>query len=197
MFFDIGPLELVALVVLAVLVFGPEKLPKVIQDVSRLHPQGAGVLRQRQGGHPAELGPEFKDFEFEDLNPKTFVRKHLMDDDDLGLKEIRNGFDLRKELAEVTDAVNGTERDASGGNGGVRHHPPARPRAAPRPTSRPADARRGRRRPPTRTRRRSTPTPPERPRIPLRTSPALHLPHRGHLRRCILTSSIPRPMFAS
>ncbi|HEV7627993.1 MAG TPA: Sec-independent protein translocase TatB, partial [Streptomyces sp.] len=34
MFFDIGPLELIALVILAVLIFGPEKLPKVIQDVS-------------------------------------------------------------------------------------------------------------------------------------------------------------------
>ena len=35
MFNDIGPLELVTLVVLAVLVFGPDKLPKVIQDVTR------------------------------------------------------------------------------------------------------------------------------------------------------------------
>ncbi|MGW8378697.1 sec-independent translocase [Streptomyces sp. ODS28] len=111
MFFDIGPLELVALVVLAVLVFGPEKLPKVIQDV-------AGFIRKvRQFSDNAkddirsELGPEFKDFEFEDLNPKNFARKHLLDGkDDLGLKEIRNGFDLRKELDEVGDAVNGTER---------------------------------------------------------------------------------------
>jgi hypothetical protein len=31
------------------------------------------------------LGPEFKDFDFNDLNPKSFVRKHLIDgfeDDD-------------------------------------------------------------------------------------------------------------------
>ncbi|MEU9754904.1 twin-arginine translocase TatA/TatE family subunit, partial [Streptomyces althioticus] len=35
MFNDIGPLELVTLIVLAVLIFGPEKLPKVIQDVTR------------------------------------------------------------------------------------------------------------------------------------------------------------------
>jgi sec-independent protein translocase protein TatB len=59
-----------------------------------------------------ELGPEFKDFEFEDLNPKTFIRKHL-DNDELGLKEIRNGFDLKKEMAEVTDAVHGRESDSS------------------------------------------------------------------------------------
>ncbi|RLL68768.1 sec-independent translocase [Streptomyces sp. Z26] len=115
MFFDIGPLELIALIILSILVFGPDKLPKMIQDVT-------GFIRKvRQFSDNAkedirtELGPEFKDFEFEDLNPKTFARKHLMDNDDLGIKEIRNGFDLRKDLAEVTDAVNG--KDTANGSG--------------------------------------------------------------------------------
>ncbi|MBP2063861.1 sec-independent protein translocase protein TatB [Streptomyces iranensis] len=67
----------------------------------------------------SELGPEFKDFEFEDLNPKTFVRKHVLDSDELGLKEIRNGFDLRKEMAEVADAVHGRESDAPQGSSGA------------------------------------------------------------------------------
>jgi sec-independent protein translocase protein TatB len=58
-----------------------------------------------------ELGPEFKDFEFEDLNPKTFIRKQL-DNDDLGLKEIRNGFDLKKEMAEISDSVHGRETES-------------------------------------------------------------------------------------
>lgn len=110
MFNDIGPLELVTIVVLAVLVFGPEKLPKMIQDVTRT------IRKIREFSDSAkldirqELGPEFKDFEFEDLNPKTFIRKQL-DNDELGLKEIRNGFDLKKEMADVTDAVHGRESD--------------------------------------------------------------------------------------
>jgi sec-independent protein translocase protein TatB len=114
-FFDIGPLELVTLVLLAVIVFGPDKLPKIIHDV-------AGMIRKlREFSDSAkedirrELGPEFKDFEFEDLNPKTFVRKQLMDNDDLGLQEIRNGFDFRKELSEVTDSVHGRESDTVAG----------------------------------------------------------------------------------
>ncbi|HEY5833705.1 sec-independent translocase [Streptomyces sp.] len=121
MFFDIGPLELVALVVLAVLVFGPDKLPKVIQDTM------AFIRKVREFSDSAkedirrELGPEFKDFEFEDLNPKTFIRKNLMnDDDEYGLnelKDLRNSFDFRKELAEVTDAVNGVEPSASAAPG--------------------------------------------------------------------------------
>ncbi|MEU8348771.1 sec-independent translocase [Streptomyces sp. NPDC048845] len=117
MFNDIGALEIAALVILAVLVFGPDKLPKVIQDVSRT------VRKIRQFSDSAkedirsELGPEFKDFEFEDLNPKNFVRKQLMDNDDLGIKEIRNEFDLRKEMNEVADAVHGRDGDASGSPG--------------------------------------------------------------------------------
>jgi len=112
-FFDIGPLELVTLIVLAVLVFGPDKLPKVIQDVASFIRKVRQFSDNAKEDIRSELGPEFKDFEFEDLNPKTFARKHLLDNDDLGLKEISNTFDFRKDLAEVTDAVNG-----SGGAGG-------------------------------------------------------------------------------
>ncbi|KFG73857.1 sec-independent translocase [Streptomyces mutabilis] len=115
MFNDIGALELVTLVVLAVLVFGPDKLPKVIQDVSRTIRKIREFSDSAKQDIRQELGPEFKDFEFEDLNPKTFIRKQL-DNDELGLKEIRNGFDLKKEMAEVTDAVHGREPEASSGS---------------------------------------------------------------------------------
>src|SRR5688500_7091424 len=97
------------------MVFGPEKLPKMIQDA-------AGVLRTIRDCSDSgkqdirnELGPEFKDFEFEDLNPRRFAKKHLMDNDDLGLKELTSSLDMRKELSEVTDAVNGRpSRPANG-----------------------------------------------------------------------------------
>ncbi|MFE5258877.1 sec-independent translocase [Streptomyces coelicoflavus] len=112
MFNDIGALELVTLVVLAVLVFGPDKLPKVIQDVTRTIRKIREFSDSAKQDIRQELGPEFKDFEFEDLNPKTFIRKQL-DNDELGLKEIRNGFDLKKEMAEVADAVHSRDTDAS------------------------------------------------------------------------------------
>ncbi|MGW6401136.1 sec-independent translocase [Streptomyces sp. NPDC055134] len=113
MFNDIGPLELLTLVVLAVLVFGPDKLPKVIQDVTRTIRKIREFSDSAKRDIREELGPEFKDFEFEDLNPKTFIRKHL-DNDELGLKEIRNGFDLKKEMAEVTEAVQSADESSSG-----------------------------------------------------------------------------------
>ncbi|MBW1602953.1 Sec-independent protein translocase subunit TatB [Streptomyces sp. JJ66] len=122
MFMDMGPLEFAVLFILAVLLFGPDKLPKLIQDV-------AGFVRKiRQFSDSArddirnELGPDYQDFEFQDLHPKRFAQKHLMGDGDaLGLGELRNDldvredlrrFDLRKELSEVADAVNG--RDTPG-----------------------------------------------------------------------------------
>ncbi|MFI6011884.1 sec-independent translocase [Streptomyces sp. NPDC051243] len=115
MFNDIGPLELVTLIVLAVLVFGPEKLPKLIQDATRTIRKIREFSESAKQDIRQELGPEFKDFEFEDLNPKTFIRKQL-DNDELGLKEIRNGFDLKKEMAEVTDAVHGRDSESSAGS---------------------------------------------------------------------------------
>jgi sec-independent protein translocase protein TatB len=114
-FFDIGPLEIVALAILAVLVFGPDKLPKVIQDVSSFIRKVRAFSDSAKEDIRKELGPEFKDFEFEDLNPRTFVRKQLMDNDDLGLKELRNGFDFKTEMADITDTVHG--RDGSGSSG--------------------------------------------------------------------------------
>lgn len=107
---DIGPLELITLIVLAVLIFGPDKLPKMIQDVSRTLRKIREFSENAKEDIRSELGPEFKDFELEDLNPKTFVRKHVLDKDELGLKEIRNGFDFKAEMAEmaeVTDAAHG------------------------------------------------------------------------------------------
>jgi sec-independent protein translocase protein TatB len=115
-FFDIGPLELVALIVLAVLVFGPEKLPKVIQDVASFIRKVRQFSDSAKEDIRSELGPEFKDFEFEDLNPKNFARKHLMDNDELGIKDLASSFDLRKDLAEVTDAVNGKESKNGSGD---------------------------------------------------------------------------------
>ncbi|MBB1246783.1 Sec-independent protein translocase subunit TatB, partial [Streptomyces durbertensis] len=117
MIFDFGAMELLVLVVLGMLLFGPEKLPKVISDVVSFIRKVRSFSDSARDDIRNELGPEFKDFEFQDLHPKRFAQKHLMDRDDLGikeLKEIRESLDLRKELSEVTDAVNGVGRQPDG-----------------------------------------------------------------------------------
>jgi sec-independent protein translocase protein TatB len=78
--FDLSIYKLLVLAVIALVVFGPNELPKVasqagrwIRDLRRIAESAKTDLREG-------LGPEFQNFEFEDLNPKAFVRKHLMDD---------------------------------------------------------------------------------------------------------------------
>ncbi|MFE3586401.1 sec-independent translocase [Streptomyces niveus] len=120
MFNDIGALELVTLVILAVLVFGPDKLPKVIQDVSRFIRKVREFSDNAKEDIRSELGPEFKDFDFEDLNPKKFVRKQLSEhEDDLGLKEIRSSFNLKKEMNDVADSVHGRNDDTASSDSGT------------------------------------------------------------------------------
>ena len=96
----------VVLIVLGMLLFGPDKLPKMIQDVASFIRKVRSFSDSARDDIRREMGPEFKDFEFQDLNPKRFAQKHIMENDDLGIKELRESFDLRKELTDVSDAVN-------------------------------------------------------------------------------------------
>lgn len=77
--FGIGPLELVVIAIVAVLVFGPDRLPEFARTAGRLLRQVRQMVNNAQNDLRSELGPEFADLELQDLNPKNFVRKHLLD----------------------------------------------------------------------------------------------------------------------
>ncbi len=83
--FGIGPLELVVIAIVAVLVFGPDRLPEFARTAGRLLRQVRQMVSNAQNDLRNELGPEFADLDLQDLNPKNFVRKHLLEggDDDL------------------------------------------------------------------------------------------------------------------
>ena len=72
--------KLLILAVIALVVFGPHELPKIAQQAGR----ALRDLRRIAEGAKADLreglGPEFQDFDFDDLNPRRFVQKHLLDD---------------------------------------------------------------------------------------------------------------------
>ena len=78
--FDLSLTKLLALAVLALIIFGPHELPKIASQAGR----ALRDLRRIAEGAKADLrdglGPEFQDFDFEDLNPRRFVQKHLLDD---------------------------------------------------------------------------------------------------------------------
>ena len=78
--FDLSLTKLLVLAVIALIVFGPHELPKIASQAGR----ALRDLRRIAEGAKADLrdglGPEFQDFDFEDLNPRRFVQKHLLDD---------------------------------------------------------------------------------------------------------------------
>ena len=83
MFFDIGPLELVALAVIAMLVLGPDKLPRYAADAARVLRQVRRMANDAKTEMSRELGPELQDISMADLNPRSLVRKHLLEPLDL------------------------------------------------------------------------------------------------------------------
>jgi sec-independent protein translocase protein TatB len=78
--FDLNISKLLVLAVIALIIFGPNELPKMasqagkaLRDLRRIAEGAKNDLREG-------LGPEFENFELEDLNPKRFLQKHLFDE---------------------------------------------------------------------------------------------------------------------
>jgi sec-independent protein translocase protein TatB len=76
---DFNMSEIVVLGVLAVIIFGPEKLPEVARKAARVLNYLRNIANDAQGRLRQELGPEFADLELADLNPRAFVQKNLLD----------------------------------------------------------------------------------------------------------------------
>jgi len=78
--FDLSITKLLVLAVIALVIFGPNELPRLARQAGR----ALRDLRQIAEGAKADLreglGPEFQDFDFEDLNPRRFVHKHLFEE---------------------------------------------------------------------------------------------------------------------
>ena len=80
---DIGAGELLALGVVAVIVLGPERLPRYAAEAARVVRKVRRIADDARDEVSKELGPEFGDLSLRDLNPRTMVRKHLLDPIDL------------------------------------------------------------------------------------------------------------------
>jgi sec-independent protein translocase protein TatB len=78
--FDLSPYKLVVLAVIALVIFGPNELPRLASQAGRMLRE----LRKIADGAKADLqeglGPEFSNFDIDDLNPRRFVQKHFLDD---------------------------------------------------------------------------------------------------------------------
>src|SRR6476469_8984034 len=77
--FGVGLPELMVIAFVAVLVFGPDKLPDFARQAGRI------ARKMREFAHDArdelreELGPEYADLSLRDLDPRAIVRKHIVE----------------------------------------------------------------------------------------------------------------------
>ena len=84
MFDSIGWGEIVVLVLAALFIFGPERLPHLAKDAAtglrKVRSAITGVRQQVNESLGDEL-PELRDLDLRKYHPKTFIRSQLFDDD--------------------------------------------------------------------------------------------------------------------
>jgi sec-independent protein translocase protein TatB len=75
----IGFAEFLMIGVVALVVFGPDRLPEFARQAGRMVRQVRTLSRQARDDLRAELGPEYADFELTDLDPRRAIRKHIIE----------------------------------------------------------------------------------------------------------------------
>jgi sec-independent protein translocase protein TatB len=92
--FDFGFGEVIGLVVLALLLVGPERMPRVAADLAQMIRKVRSLTNTATAEIRENLGPGFEDLKPADLNPKTFIKRHVasvLDDEDEKERQNRNG----------------------------------------------------------------------------------------------------------
>jgi sec-independent protein translocase protein TatB len=93
---NLGGWEFIVIILVGLFIFGPDRLPKAISDGMRMLRNVRQMARNATGDLSRELGT---DIQLEDLHPKTFLRKHVLSEDDEAA--------LRKPLQGIYDDVRG------------------------------------------------------------------------------------------
>jgi sec-independent protein translocase protein TatB len=107
--FDIGLGELIGIAIVALIVLGPEKLPRYAADAAKMLRTVRKMASDARTEVTKELGPELSSLG--DMNPRGLIRKHLLEPVDLD------------------------DLDDLGADNPMRRTKPAAPRPADRPAS--------------------------------------------------------------
>jgi sec-independent protein translocase protein TatB len=116
--FDLSITKILVLAVIALIVFGPNELPKVASQAGRMLRDLRRIAEGAKADLREGLGPEFQEFDFDDLNPKTFVRKHLFDEEEQ--QALFDQFKATTDLSAepVTAAASGQNGNGNGNGSG-------------------------------------------------------------------------------
>jgi sec-independent protein translocase protein TatB len=101
--------EIIVLVLIALSIFGPDRLPKLINDGIRLLRRVRSMARDATEGLSRELGTQVT---LEDLHPKTFIRKHVLSEEEQAT--------LRKPLDDLSRDLRTVESDVRRAGSDIR-----------------------------------------------------------------------------
>jgi sec-independent protein translocase protein TatB len=146
--FSINGGELVVLLLVALVVLGPERLPQYAAQLAGLVRQARGFALRAREQVRSEMGPEFDDVDWQVLDPRRYdprriVREALLegDDDPFGFDALRSledfDFDLpdsaRSDSARSDSARSDSARSDSARSDSARSDSASRPRAEDEP----------------------------------------------------------------
>jgi sec-independent protein translocase protein TatB len=80
--FDLSITKILVLAVIALIIFGPDQLPRIARQAGQALRDLRRIAESAKADLQEGLGPEFRDFDINDLHPKNFVRKHLWEEFD-------------------------------------------------------------------------------------------------------------------
>lgn len=146
MFDNIGWAEIFTIIIVGLIIIGPEKLPGVIKDVRAAVFAARRAITNARAELDGNLGEEFREFrepinkvaEWQRMGPKAAITKALFDGDE----EFLDDFDPKKIMASGTAGAAHRARQKREGADVPMENPPVErrpeatePRVAPRPPS--------------------------------------------------------------
>lgn len=116
MFSSVGWGEVLVLIVVGIIVVGPERLPRLITDLKALLLAARTAIANARQELDQDFGEDFEEFRkplsqlnsVRQMGARGFITKTLLDDDDSFLT------DLESSAKDVTGAVRGTSAQISG-----------------------------------------------------------------------------------
>jgi len=131
--FGLGTGELIVIIIAGLVIFGPERLPKVAADAGRVLRQLRRMADDVRADLKEELGPELADLDLASLSPRGLIQKHLLDPalDDVG--GVHGVHGVQAELRDLHGLLREHTVDALRG-GGSGAAPPSIPGAPGEPS---------------------------------------------------------------
>ena len=114
MLFSIGAGELVVIVVLAVILFGPEKVPDLVKKTARVVLYLRNIANSATDTLKEQLGPEYADLTPADLHPRRLLERTVLKEVQADLDAIKAQVDGLKTDLTTSDTFDSARQSLAG-----------------------------------------------------------------------------------